>query len=42
MVIHDPNFMRLSICPFEDHPPLIIDPDRVKVLQVAFELLQPV
>ena len=28
--------------PFEDHPPLSIDPDRVKVLQVALELLQPV
>jgi hypothetical protein len=42
MIIHDPNFIRLSMKPFEDHPPLSIDPDRVKVLQVALELLQPV
>jgi hypothetical protein len=27
--------MRLTIDPFEDHPPLIVDADRVKVLQVA-------
>jgi hypothetical protein len=42
MIIHDPNFIRFSMKPFEDHPPLSIDPDRVKVLQVALELLQPV
>ena len=42
MIIDDPNFIRLSTNPFEDHPPLIVDPDRVKVLQVALELLQPV
>jgi len=42
MIIHDPNLVRLSTSPFEDHPPLLIDPDRVKILQIAFELLQPV
>jgi hypothetical protein len=31
MMIHDPNLMRLAVDPFEDHPPLIVDPDRVKV-----------
>jgi hypothetical protein len=27
--------VRLAIDPFEDHPPLIVDPDRVKVLEGA-------
>ena len=34
--------MRLAIDPLEDHPPLIIDPDRIKLLEVALELLQPI
>jgi hypothetical protein len=34
--------MRLAIGPLEDHSPLIVDPDRIKVLEVALELLQPV
>jgi hypothetical protein len=29
--LHDPNLVRLAVDPFEDHPPLIVDPDRVKV-----------
>jgi hypothetical protein len=37
MIIHDPNLMRFATEPFEDHPPLIIDPDRVKVLQVILD-----
>jgi hypothetical protein len=42
MIIHDPNLMRLAIDPLEDHSPLIVDPDRVKILQVALELLPPI
>lgn len=34
--------MRLAIYPFEDHSPLIIDSNRVVILQVALELLKPV
>jgi hypothetical protein len=39
MIIHDPNLMRLAVDPFENHPPLIVDPDRVKILEAALELL---
>jgi hypothetical protein len=35
MVIYDPNLMRLAFDPFEDHAPLVIDPDRVEVLEPA-------
>jgi len=42
MIIHDPNLMRLAVNPFENHPPSIVDPDRVKVLEAALELFQPV
>ena len=34
--------MRLAIDPLEDHSPLILDPDRVEAVEVAFELLQSV
>src|SRR5580704_14250494 len=34
--------MGLAIDPFEDHSPLIVDPYRVKFLQVALEPFQPV
>jgi hypothetical protein len=42
MVIHDPNIMRLAIDPLKDYAPLIVDPDRIKLLQFALELLQSV
>jgi hypothetical protein len=42
MIIHDPNLMRLAIDPPEDHSPLIVDPDRVKILEIAIEPLQAV
>jgi hypothetical protein len=40
MITHDPNFIRLSMKPFDGHSPLSINPDGVKVLQVTLELLQ--
>jgi hypothetical protein len=42
MVIHDANVMRLTFDPFEDQSPLIIDPDRIEVLEITLELFQPV
>jgi hypothetical protein len=42
MIIYDASLMRLAIDPLEDHSPLIVDPDRVKFLQVALELLQSI
>jgi hypothetical protein len=33
MIIHNPNIMRLAVDPFKDHPPLIVDSDRMKVLK---------
>jgi hypothetical protein len=35
MVICDPDLMRLAFDPFEDHPPLVVDSDRVKSLENA-------
>src|ERR1051326_1217692 len=42
MIVHDLDFVRLAVDPFEDHPPLVIDPDRMKVSEGTLELLQPV
>src|SRR6516165_4488464 len=42
MIIHDSNLVRLAVVPFEDHPPLIVDSDRVEILQITLQLLQPV
>jgi AraC-like DNA-binding protein len=42
MVIHDPNVMSITLDPFEDHSPLIIDSDRVKLLEIALELFQTI
>ena len=42
MVVHDPNVMSFAINPSEDHPPLIVDTDRVKILQISFQFLQSV
>jgi hypothetical protein len=35
MIVHDPNLVRLAIDPFENHAPLIVDPDRVEFLAIA-------
>jgi hypothetical protein len=37
MAICDPNVMRLAFDPFEDDSPLIVDPDRIEVLEVALD-----
>jgi hypothetical protein len=42
MIIHNPNIVRFAINPLKDHAPLIVDPDRMKLLQIALELLQSV
>jgi hypothetical protein len=42
VVIHDPNLVRLAIDPFEDRSPLIVDPYRVKFLQIAPKPFQAV
>jgi hypothetical protein len=34
MIIDDANLIGLAIAPPEDDPPLVVDPDRMKVLQI--------
>ena len=36
MVVRNSNIVCFAIDPSEDYPPLIVDADRVKILQVAF------
>ena len=40
VTVHDLEVVSFAIDPSEDHPPLIVDTDRMKVLQVALEFHQ--
>jgi len=42
MIIHDPHIERIAAMPSKHHPPLFVDPYRVKSLQVAFESLESI
>jgi hypothetical protein len=42
VVADNPDITSFAINPFEDHSPLIVDADRVKIFQVSLQLLQPV
>ena len=40
VVVHDLDFMRVTVSPFETYPPLSVDPDAVSSLAVVLQLLQ--
>jgi hypothetical protein len=42
VVIHDPDLGRVAIGPPEDHPPLVVDPDRVEAFGISSQFLQVV
>lgn len=42
MAIYDPNVVRRDSQPPEDNPPLVVNPDGVKVPQLAGQLLQAI
>src|SRR5262245_44478321 len=42
VVVNDSYLMWLTVDPFEDHAPLIVDADRVEILQVSLQLLEPI
>ena len=42
MIIDDANLIGLAIAPPEDDPPLVVDPDRMKVLQIPPQPFQAV
>lgn len=42
MIIHDPHIERIAATPSKHHSPLIVDPYRVKSLQVAFQSLESI
>jgi hypothetical protein len=42
MIVHDSHFVRFALDPFEDDAPLIVDANRIEVLQISLELFQSV
>ena len=42
MIINDSNLIGITIGPFKNYTPLIVDPNREKILQVTLQLLQPI
>src|SRR5207248_7879259 len=42
VIIHDPDLMWLTVEPFEDDSPLIIDPDGVEILEITLQFFQPI
>ena len=42
MIIYYFNFVRISVHPFETDSPLLVDPNTVLSLSIAFEGFQPV
>ena len=41
VIIHNPDLMWLTVKPFEDDSPLIIDPDGVEILE-TLQFFQPI
>jgi len=35
VVIYDSDLGRVAVGPSEDHPPLVVDPDRIETFEVA-------
>jgi hypothetical protein len=42
VIVDDLHVERIATHPSKDHPPLIVDPYRVKSLQVAFQTFEPI
>jgi len=42
VIISNIDFHRTSVCPTKNDPPLIIDSNAVKALQISFKSLEPV
>ena len=42
MIIHDPHLMWLTVKPFEDDSPLIINPDGVEIPEITLQFLQSI
>ncbi len=42
VVIHDLDTFGIALTPLGCDPPLVVDPDGVEFLEVAFEFFQPV
>ena len=40
--IYELHEMGLAIDPFENDPSLVVDPDRMELVEIAFQLFQPV
>ena len=42
VVIHDLDLGRVAVGPPEDHPPLVVDPDRIEAFEISSQFLQTV
>lgn len=42
MVVNNFNLARVSIRPFKNDPPLIVDPNAVSIGKISLKLLQPI
>ena len=42
MVIDNADLVRIAIAPNEDHPPLVVDPNRMKRLEIAFQSFEAI
>src|SRR5438270_10096987 len=42
VIIHDSNLGCVAVGPSEDHPPLVVDPDRIEAFEVSSQFLQTI
>jgi len=42
VVIHDFDLGRVAVGPLEDHPPLVVDPDRIEAFEISLQFLQTI